>query len=193
MTKRGPEYARQRNEKYFTPAWVTEALLDRERFHGTSWDPAAGAGHIVDVFCGPGLSYMAGSDLEPDADHIKQGDFLADKAGLYSHFLGVENVVTNPPFGVGGRLAVTFIERALSITQEHAGKVAMLLPLAFDSAKGRKHIFADCPQFAGKYILTKRIRWANLEQKAAGPMENHQWCIWDHRRDPKADPFVRYI
>lgn len=190
MTKRGPEYARQRNEKYFTPAWVTEALLDRERFYAAAMvDPAAGAGHIVDVLAArAGEENAAGWDIEPDRDDIIRLNFL-DVASPNCDI----DIVTNPPFGVGGRLAVQFIQAALNLTEWRGGKVAMLLPLAFDSAKGRKPLFADCPQFAGKYVLTQRIRWANLEQKAAGPMENHQWCIWDHRRDPRADPFVRYI
>ena len=55
----------------------------------------------------------------------------------------------------------------------------MLLPLAFDAAKGRRELFADCPAFARKLILTNRIRWANLPQKVAGPSVNHSWYIWD--------------
>ena len=62
-----------------------------------------------------------------------------------------------------------------------AGKVAMLLPLGFDAAKGRRRFFADHPAFARKLILTNRIRWANLPQKKAGPSANHFWGIWDWR------------
>lgn len=184
MSKHGPEYERQRNEKYFTPAWVTEALLEREAFFGPVIDPAAGAGNILDVLSS---RYQGcwGSDIEPD----RAGIILYDFFGME----GVANICTNPPFGVGGRLAVKFIEMALAVTKAEGGKVAMLLPLSFDAAKGRRHIFGDCPEFAGRYVLTTRIRWANLEQKAAGPMENHQWCIWDHRRNRNSDPFTRYI
>lgn len=189
MTKRGPEYARQRNEKYFTPAWVTEELLRREVFYEGVWDPCAGAGHIVDAVKESVGGIVLGSDISPDRGDITTSDFL-DPDAIY---VGPENIITNPPFGIGGRLAVSFIERAIEETRAQGGKVAMLLPLAFDSAKGRKRVFSDCPEFSGKYVLTKRIRWANLEQKAAGPMENHQWCIWDHRRNRSSDPFIRYI
>lgn len=189
MSKHGPEYARQRNEKYFTPAWVTEALMEREAFFNGIFDPGAGAGHIMDVFDKAGhLTF--GSDIEPDDDRVTTADFL-DPQMVFK--VGCENVVSNPPFGIGGRLAVRFVEQALTVTRRQGGKVAMLLPLAFDAAKGRRHIFGDCPEFAGRYVLTTRIRWANLEQKAAGPMENHQWCIWDHRRNRNSDPFTRYI
>lgn len=192
MSKHGPEYQRQRNERYFTPEWVTEALLNEERFYGTSWDSAAGEGHIVKVFLGVGLSYMVGSDIEPGIDG-KSRDFFSDDTYMWSHFCGVTNVVTNPPFGHGGRLGMQFIERALQVTERRAGKVAMLLPLTFDAGKTRQHVFGKCGTYAGKYVLTTRIRWANLEQKKAGPMENHAWYLWDHRRNPHADPFVRYI
>lgn len=185
MTKHGPEYARQRNEKYFTPAWVTEALMEAEDFFGQVVDPAAGAGHIIDVARGHVFVVM-GLDIEPDRDDIVQADFLKTTGST-------DNIITNPPFGIGGRLAVSFIEKALTTTGARGGKVAMLLPLAFDSAKGRRHIFADCPQFAGKYVLTKRIRWANLEQKAAGPMENHQWIIWNWRKPEHQKPTVHYV
>lgn len=183
MSKHGPEYARQRNEKYYTPAWVTEALLDRERFYGPVIDPAAGAGHILDVLA---LRYPGcwGSDIEPDRPGIILYDFFACE--------GAANICTNPPFGIGGRLAVKFIEMALAVTKADAGKVAMLLPLTFDAGKTRQHVFGNCPQYSGKIILTQRIRWANLEQKKSGPMENHAWHIWDWRKDPSAPPTVRY-
>lgn len=183
MTKRGPDYVRQRNEKYYTPAWVTEALLDREAFFGPVVDPAAGAGHILDVLA---VRYRGcwGSDIEPDRKDIIRHDFFASE--------GAANIVTNPPFGNGGRLGVKFIEMALAVTKADGGKVAMLLPLAFDAAKGRRHIFADCQVFEGKYILTTRIRWANLDQKKAGPMDNHAWYVWNHRRRA-GDPFMRWV
>lgn len=60
----------------------------------------------------------------------------------------------------------------------------MLLKVGFDSAKGRRHLFADHPAFAVEYRLTERIRWANLEQSAAGPTENHSWYVWDWRKRP---------
>ena len=55
----------------------------------------------------------------------------------------------------------------------------MLLPMNFDAAKGRRDLFAENPAFKAKYVLTKRIRWENLEQKAAGPSSNHAWYVWD--------------
>jgi hypothetical protein len=39
------------------------------------------------------------------------------------------------------------------------GKVAMLLRTDFDHAKGRQHLFGQCPIFAKKLVLTRRIVW----------------------------------
>lgn len=91
---------------------------------------------------------------------------------------GARDVVTNPPFS----LAEKFIRQSLKLTQKHGGKVAMLLPLAFDSAKTRRDLFERNP-FKVKYTLTKRIRWENLEQKKNGPSQNHAWYVWDWAYD----------
>jgi hypothetical protein len=96
------------------------------------------------------------------------------------------DVVTNPPFS----LADEFIRHALRLTKQHGGKVAMLLPLAFDSAKGRRDLF-ERPPFKAKYTLTKRIRWENLEQKKNGPSQNHAWFVWDWQYQGK--PFLGYL
>ena len=84
------------------------------------------------------------------------------------------SIATNPPF----TLAEDFCRHALALTKQVRGKAAMLLPMAFDAAKGRVDLFAKPPSKI-KYVLTKRIRWENLEQKTAGPSMNHAWYVWD--------------
>ena len=88
---------------------------------------------------------------------------------------------TNPPFKIAGSIA----DHALSRTAASRGKVALLLPMAWDCAKTRTYLFVLQP-FKAKYVLTRRIRWENLEQKAAGPSANHAWFVWDweHRGQP---------
>jgi hypothetical protein len=112
-----------------------------------------------------------------------------DPAPAYSEydFFKVENdsrdIVTNPPFNIADK----FIRHALCLS---AGKVAMLLPIAFDSAKTRRDLFEQKP-FKAKYTLTKRIRWENLEQKKNGPSTNHAWFVWDWQYEGK--PFLGYL
>ena len=109
----------------------------------------------------------------PDAPHIKEVDFFDVKIGTTW-----PNIATNPPYGEQSRLAVRFIEHAL---------------VGFDSAGGRRHLFADHPAFAAEYRLTRRIRWANIEQSAGGPTENHSWMIWDWRKRPGTPAVKGYL
>ena len=180
MTQTASNYERIDGDKYFTPAWVTEALLTVERFNGGIWDPAAGAGHIINAL--PPETLAFGSDISPDAAGIKEADFFDAKVSLWP------NIVANPPYGKGARLAVKFLDHALMLTESHGGKVAMLLKVGFDSAPGRRRLFAEHPAFAAEYRLTKRIHWANLPTKldkhgrVVGSTEHHSWLVWDWRK-----------
>lgn len=91
-------------------------------------------------------------------------------------------IVTNPPYS----LAEAFVRRALAL----ADKTAMLLPIAFDAAKGRRDLFESAP-FKAKYTLVKRIRWENIEQKKAGPSQNHAWFVWE--RGYQGKPFMGWL
>ena len=82
-------------------------------------------------------------------------------------------IATNPPYG---REAEKIVRHALHLTELAEGSVAMLLPHAWDCAKGRVDLWSY--PFACKIVLTRRIRWENLVQKAAGPSMNHAWYVW---------------
>lgn len=92
-----------------------------------------------------------------------------------------QDIATNPPF----KLADQFVRLALRC----ADRVAMLLPHAFDTAKGRTDLWGA--PFKAKYTLTRRIRWENLEQKKNGPSSNHAWYVWDWSYDGK--PFMGWL
>ena len=93
----------------------------------------------------------------------------------------VREIATNPPYS----LAQEFIWHSLNVTKASSGKTAMLLPMAFDAAKGRRNLFEQYP-FKAKYVITRRIRWENLPQKKAGPSQNHAWFVsdWAYRGKP---------
>jgi hypothetical protein len=107
------------------------------------------------------------------------GDFL----GLQR--IDADCVITNPPYGAGGRLAVAFIGKALSLAEEASGQVAMLLKVDFDSGRTRNWLFGDCTSFAKKVVLRRRIMWFPSET-GCGPSENHAWFIWDWRHSGPA-------
>lgn len=99
-----------------------------------------------------------------------------------------KSICTNPPFSQ----ATKFLIRSIEMVRPELGKIAMLLPVTFDTAKGRVPLFDSYP-FKAKYTLTQRIRWANLEQKKNGPSTNHAWYVWDWGGDQKSKPIMGWL
>jgi hypothetical protein len=163
MSQRNSGYARQPDEAYDTPPPPVRSLVPFLHQRGAThlWDPAMGAGTLVTTLREEGFAITGTID-----------DFLATTVAPP----GVDAIVTNPPFGRGGRLAVAFIEHALELVP----LVVMLLRIDFDSGRTRTHLFRDNPAFAQKIVLLHRIVWFECED-AAGPSENHCWALWDRR------------
>lgn len=89
----------------------------------------------------------------------------------------IRGIITNPPYN----RAEQFCAHALELTRPVKGYVAMLLRADFDHAQSRKYLFRDCPAFAKKIALTRRIVWfveADGKPKAS-PSYNHAWYLWD--------------
>jgi hypothetical protein len=100
---------------------------------------------------------------------------------------GVTDIITNPPYGPSrrGELARAFIEHALQLPVR---RVSMLLPIDFDSAITRQHLFRFCPAFSGKTVLLNRIRW--IPGSTGSPSTNHAWFTWD--KENADAPTIRY-
>jgi hypothetical protein len=161
MSQRDSGYARIADDKYFTPAWVTEALLPHLRIKPGALvhEPAAGNDAIVKVLVDAGFA-VSSNDLS-------RGHNFLDVLQLP----GVDAVITNPPYG----LAEHFIAHALDLTEPN-GLVAMLLRTDYDHAVTRSYLF-DRPPFAQRIVLRKRIRW--IENSTGSPSFNHCWYVWD--------------
>jgi hypothetical protein len=177
MVLRGAAYPRSKNEFYETPAETTMALLKKIKFNYKVCDPACGRGAIHKALVQEGYTIF-GDDISRGYDFITK-PFPQSWYGC--------DIVTNPPFGPGGRTAVQFIERALEVTALWNGKVAMLLQADFDSAKTRQHIFRNCTAFAVKVVLLNRIRWFD---NTSGSV-NHCWFVWDHKNI--WSPHLQYV
>jgi len=168
MSQRESGYERKERDLYETPEWVSEVgcFFLGPTGDGAVWEPACGSGKMQAVI----QKYydVYGSDIALGTD------FLVEHALPWAD---VRRIMTNPPY----ELATEFCEHALRLTEAVGGRVLMLLRTDFDHAKSRSHLFRDCPAFAKKVVLMKRIAWfveANGKPKAS-PSFNHAWYIWD--------------
>jgi hypothetical protein len=177
MSTRASGFDRVPADLYETPAWVVDALAEHVNLTGLSvWEPACGGGKMVRALQSHGADVTAtdlnDQNFEGMAD---QFDFTVDEIAP-GHFY-FDSIITNPPYGPQGRTGTAFIERGLERLPP-GGMLALLLPVDFDSAKGRARLFGDNSHFAAKIVLRKRICWFDPQPGQAGPSANHAWFIW---------------
>jgi hypothetical protein len=180
MGKHETGFERTDRDFYPTPAWAVEALAEHLDIAGKSvWEPAAGTGKMVEALKGAGAARVYSTDI------VHRGypldalfDFTSEGNPLALPITVIDLIATNPPYGRGNRLAVRFIEAGLRRIADR-GMLALLLPVDFDSAKTRSHLFRDCPHFLGKVVLTRRIVWfERSDGEKEAPKENHAWFVW---------------
>ena len=175
MSRVNSNYGRKENQAYQTPDWVAEVLLPFIPRGHKILEPACGEGNIVRV--------LADAHYDVHASDLVDGENFF---GSPSH--GADGIITNPPYD---DKTDVFIQYAIDLMQPTGGFVCMLLPIDFDSAKRRRALFADCPQFSCKIALLKRIVWFERDDgKRPAPSENHAWFIWDWRHE--GWPTIRY-
>jgi hypothetical protein len=170
MSQRHSEYERRLSDDYPTPPWPSQLIVSYLPSKVLrALDPAVGAGGMVSALNQIGLPTIGtGGDF-------LQMTVLPDPS--------INLIITNPPYGKSGKLAVQFIEHALQL----APIVAMLLRVDFDSGRTRQHLFRNCPAFACKVTLLDRIEWFPGEY---GSSTNHAWFIWD--REHNGPPVYTY-
>lgn len=170
MSQRDSGYARKERDLYETPEWVTEIICHYAGPTGDGyiWEPACGSEKMVRVL----RRYY-----DVFATDIAQDNSLNFLETKQPPQVNCRRIITNPPY----ELATEFCEHALRLMEPVNGRVAMLLRTDFDHAKSRSHLFGNCPAFAKKVVLTKRIVWFEPEPGAKGksPSFNHAWFIWD--------------
>jgi hypothetical protein len=176
MAQRKSGYERKDRDLYETPEWVTQALQPHipARVARHIWEPACASGKMARVLQASWCSDLVTTYGQADTDFLEQERVPADCLAI----------ITNPPFN---RAAEKFIRHGLTLLNNHyAGNdadapfMAMLLPVDFDSAKTRRDMFADCPHFSRKLVLTSRIVWFERDDGTDNPSANHAWFIWDY-------------
>ena len=187
MTVTASRFDRKDFDLYETPEWVTEVLLRRVDVRGLRvWEPAAGNHKIADVLWAYGVDLIYSTDItRHDKAHSAIFDFLSVDYRSTQEIVPAspfDAIITNPPFGKGGRDAANFARLAL---ERCDGIVALLLPDVFDFAKTRRDLFADNPRFTMKIQLLDRIQWFPGKY---GNTQNHAWYVWTGDREPWAGP-----
>ncbi len=163
---RASGYDRHAADWYVEPAWVVDALLDVEGFHGECWDPSCGAGNIPRTLQARGLDCW-GSDIADRGFGVTGLDFFEANQRA-------ANIVTNPPYGV----IQSYIERALTCT---TGKVAILARLALLEGKARRTWFQTTP-LARVWVSSRRVSMppGGTDIPAKGGTIAYAWFVWEH-------------
>lgn len=176
------EGTRQKDDFYPTPPHATEALLSRESFKGSIWEPACGDGAIAKILESKGYTVYA-TDKYDRGYGVYDIDFTSwDYRQTFNRKLG--NVITNPPY----KLAQEFVEKSLECT---TGKVAMLLKLNFLESARRYEMFKRTP-LKTVYVFSKRLNFYQGETKGnkSGVMA-FAWFVWEHGYE--GEPKIEWI
>ncbi len=160
---------------YPTPPEATRALLSVETFDGAIHEPACGEGHIARELSAAGHTVVA-TDLN-DRGFGRTGlDFLGQAVPLAPH------IVTNPPYGRG--LADAFVRKALILTRQTGGKVAMLLNLSSLAEPNRTPFWRATPP-ARIHAIDDIVCWPEPRRPppAHFTRQRYCWAVWtpDHK------------
>ncbi len=165
--------ANRKDDLYETPAVAVETLLRIEALPPVIWEPACGPGAIARVLRGAGHVVYA-TDLvdyaSPDQDEARW-DFLSEQQCP----IGVQAIVTNPPF----KLAGEFVTHALKLCPV----VMMLVRLAFYESTRRSSIL-DGGKLARVHVFSRRLPMmhrAGWEGRKANSGIAFAWFIWDEK------------
>ena len=154
---------------YETPPCATEALLRVERLPHWVWEPASGRGAIVDVLRDRGHAVIASDIIDYGFPLHFVGDFLKQTKAP----TGVECILTNPPFRIGGE----FVAHALDLCPH----VIMLARLAFVESECRAEILeqrglARVHVFRNRLPMMHRDGWKGRRASSAVA---YAWFVWN--------------
>lgn len=145
---------RPREDYYATrPDMVRDLLNAGAPLRQRVWEPACGAGHIVNVLRERGHEVCATDIVDRGCPDSCVQDFLWE---FDDGEIGDVDIMTNPPYAT----ALEFVERALACVKDGAN-VWMLLRLQFLEGKARRRLFDVAPPLRRVGIQ----RAADLRQK----------------------------
>jgi hypothetical protein len=175
-------WAREADEHYVEPDWVSERLFEEEKFFGQIWDPCCGFGRIPNSAKLAGYSAYASDIVDrgygglcETANFLKCNDDQASP-----------NIVCNPPFNIVKEFAL----HALSLG--NTKKVAMVFPTARLNAA---HWLHGTP-LARVWLMTPRPSMPpghtiTSGEKPGGGKVDFCWLVW--AKGYSGDPELRWL
>lgn len=150
-----------------TPYYVTESLLENEKFEGIILEPCCGKGAISEVLKSKGYNVESSDLIDYGYGEVKD---------LFSLNKDYENIITNPPFA----LKIDMIEHLLKLTKKklvllwYAKNIGNLIESK--RSKGLKNI----------YVFKRRIDWA--ETKIGWLFA---WYVWE--KGYEGDVTIKFV
>lgn len=188
-------YAREEDDFYPTPAWVTECLLRHVTFRGPVWEPCCGDGAIAQVVAAHGHEVVA-TDLEDHGFGRPGVDFYACR----EFPSGCRTLLTNPPYGDGsatrttpnaGRFLRSFVRHALELASAADGQLALLVRFQWIAGKQAAALISGGP-LDTVLVLTRRIMWFDRGKETKHSQHHHCWVVFDCRRDHALPPRIAF-
>lgn len=163
---------REKDDFYATPAYAIDALLKREKFEGTIWEPACGDGAICERLIAHGYNgfQISATDLVYRGYGTGSWDFLNPVNAIES-----DNIITNPPFKLGTKFAI----HALNIAKK---KVVLFNKLTFLEGKERRDKLFSRGHLQKVYVFSERVGF-----NGGGGMMAFAWFVFDKEWQGKAE------
>ena len=163
---------RPREDYYAThPDMVRDLLNAGAPLRKRVWEPACGAGHIVNVLRERGHEVYATDIVDRGCPDSCVQDFLWE---FDDGEIGDVDIMTNPPYAT----ALEFVERALACVKDGAN-VWMLLRLQFLEGKARRRLFDVAPP-SDVWVFSERRTCAKNGDfsKTEGGAIAYAWFHW---------------
>ena len=188
-------YAREAQDFYATPDWVTEALLRHTRFRGRVWEPCCGDGAMSRVLMAHGYE-VTSTDIADRGFGTPDVNVLTCSRPPE----GCRSIVTNPPYGDTGShkgqaksplAMLDFLRHTLGLAASVQGQLALLVRLQWIAGRRAADVLSSGP-FAATIVLTRRIRWFDMGEHTNQAQHHHAWVVFDHAHPAGAPPALLY-
>lgn len=182
------DYDRAEYDFYATWPEAVKALLSKEIFSKTIWEPAAGEGHISEVLKDHAYEVISSDLIQRNYPLEFVSDFLSLKRGDFE-VDSFPDIVTNPPY----KYATEFIQKALELA-DTGSKIAMFLKLTFlEGGKRYKELFELNPP-KRIWVFSQRVpcaRNGEFNKEGKGKAVCYAWFIWE--KGYKGNPEIGWI